>query len=145
MIDLQKEIFEAKKSHNQIANIVLGNIKTAKERVIYGNPPKEYTEAIEVNNLRKIKEEIEEELDYNLKLEKTDRANELKAQLEVIQKYMPKEVSEEEIVDAVNAWFISYSHDTGKTIKDGINFVKNMYPAANGKIVATCVKKVLGL
>lgn len=145
MIDLQKEIFEAKKSHNQIANIVLGNIKTAKENVIYGNPPKEYTEAIEANNLRKIKEEIEEELDYNLKLEKTDRANELKAQLEVIQKYMPKEVSEEEIVDAVNAWFTSYSHDTGKTIKDGINFVKNMYPAANGKVVATCVKKVLGL
>lgn len=145
MIDLQKEIFEAKKSHDKIANIVLGNIKTAKEKVIYGNPPKEYTEAIEVNNLRKIKEEIEEELDYNLKLEKTDRASQLKAQLEVIQKYMPKEVSEEEIADAVNAWFTSYSHDTDKTIKDGINFVKNMYPAANGKVVATYVKKILGV
>lgn len=143
MIDLQKEIFEAKKSHNQIANIVLGNIKTAKEKVIYGNPPKEYTEAVEANNLRKIKEEIEEELDYSLKLEKTDRANELKAQLEAIQKYMPKEVSQEDIAKAVEEWF--GSDGCSKKIKDGICYVKEKYPTANGKIVADAVKKVLGM
>ena len=147
MIDLQKEIFESKKSHNQIANIVLGNILALKEKCKYSNPPKEYTEAVEIGNIRKIISDLKEELEYNTKRGKTEgeRIDELNAQLKYIEQYLPKEVSEQEIADAAQAWFVSYSHDTGKTIKDGINFVKNMYPVANGKIVATCVKKVLGV
>jgi uncharacterized protein YqeY len=147
MIDLQTKIFEAKKSHDKIANVVLGNILVLKEKCKYNIPPKEYTEAVEIGNIRKIITDLQKELENNAKRGQTEggRVNELKAQLGVIQKYMPKEVSEQEIADAAQAWFVSYSHDTGKTIKDGINFVKNMYPVANGKIVADAVKKVLGM
>ena len=147
MIDLQTKIFEAKKSHDKIANVVLGNILALKEKCKYNIPPKEYTEAVEIGNIRKIISDLQEELECNAKRGQTesDRVNELKAQLKYIEQYLPKEVSEQEIADAAQAWFVSYSHDTGKAIKDGINFVKNMYPAADGKTVANCVKKVLGL
>src|SRR5574344_1712780 len=135
---IDKMIMEARKDNNKNLLTVLQAIKSEFSNIIHsGN---ELTEEKEIKILSKMFKERNEVANTYLVNNRPDLASsELKEAAE-ISKFLPEEVSEEEIEKETRVCISYYSAEHGaismKNTKDIMTLVKKKYPNADGKIIS---------
>ena len=141
---IDKMIMEARKDNNKTLLTVLQAIKSEFSNIIHsGN---ELTEEKEIKILSKMFKERNEVANTYLVNNRPDLASsELKEAAE-ISKFLPEEVSEEEIEKETRVCISYYSAEHGaismKNTKDIMALVKKKYPNADGKIISKIIKEV---
>ena len=141
---IDKMIMEARKDNNKTLLTVLQAIKSEFSNIIHsGN---ELTEEKEIKILSKMFKERNEVANTYLVNNRPDLASsELKEAAE-ISKFLPEEVSEEEIEKETRVCISYYSAEYGaismKNTKDIMTLVKKKYPNADGKIISKVIKEV---
>lgn len=141
---IDKMIMEARKDNNKTLLTVLQAIKSEFSNIIHsGN---ELTEEKEIKILSKMFKERNEVANTYLVNNRPDLASsELKEAAE-ISKFLPEEVSEEEIEKETRVCISYYSAEHGaismKNTKDIMTLVKKKYPNADGKIISKVIKEI---
>lgn len=141
---IDKMIMEARKDNNKTLLMVLQAIKSEFSNIIHsGN---ELTEEKEIKILSKMFKERNEVANTYLVNNRPDLASsELKEAAE-ISKFLPEEVSEEEIEKETRVCISYYSAEHGaismKNTKDIMTLVKKKYPNADGKIISKVIKEI---
>ena len=102
--DLQKENIEAMKAHNQnaraILSVVISRCKLLEvELRAKGN---ELSDADVLGIIQKIIKELGDERDGYIKTNNVERAKLIEQQAEIIKVYLPKQLTEEEILAEIN-------------------------------------------
>lgn len=103
----------------------------------------ELTEAVEFQILSKMQKELVEEIENNEKVGHTDRANELKAQLETVSELLPKAASEDDIKAAVNEYISANGQFTQKEMGQVMAYLKSKFTAMDGKLASTVVRSFI--
>lgn len=140
--NLNKLIMDAMKSHDNIGTSVLRTIKTAilNWETAKENVGKVFSEADEINILKKVKSQYEETAIACNDGKHDELVKEATEQAKYVEQFLPKPVTEEEINEAIKNSNISLEKKNMGLI---IKYVKEVYPVADGKLVADCVKKHL--
>lgn len=136
-------IMESMKAHNEARTKTLRAIKneflkwkTAKENV-----GKALDEAAEIQLLKKMVKTRTESADLYEQAHRLDLATSEKQEIAVIETFLPKETSEEEINARLNELISEGTTELSqKTMGLFIKEIKATFPNANGKLIADLVK-----
>ena len=117
-------------------------IKAEFLRWVKDNPGKNFDEATEQKILKKMRDQRKDSLDQYTKAGRTDLAEIEAKEIEVLQQFLPKEVSPEEIENFTKLIIIEQynSKVSMKDMKSILSIVQATYPGADGKIVSKVVK-----
>ena len=155
--DATSKVVELKKDKKTIDSAmtllnVLKLIKTEfmKKQTEPDRESKELTEDEQMKILMKMVAQRKDSIEQYLKGGREDLADAEKKEMEVINSYLPKEASEEEIADYTRLAVTIYktTKDAGyvlsmKDMKGIMGLVKEKYPTANGGIVSKTLKEIL--
>lgn len=144
--ELNKLIMEAMKAHDNVRTESLRAIKSAflNWQTSKENAGKEMTDADELQVLRKMVKQRQESIDMYKTACRNDLAEAEQNQIQVIEEFLPKPATEEDIVRVflqvkdINGWE-SIKRNMGLFIKE----IKSALPNADGKMVATVVQQQL--
>ena len=101
----------------------------------------EYTEQVEMKLLLKMKASIEDSIKQFTDGGRSDLADNEKKGLAILQEFLPKEASEDEIKDYTNQVITCMDTPVSmKNMKFILSEVQKRYPTANGKIVSDVVR-----
>lgn len=101
----------------------------------------EYTEASELKMLLKMKASIDDSIKQFTEGGRTDLVEKEQKGLEILQEFLPKEASEDDIKTYTNEVIDGLDHPVSmKDMKNILAEVQKKYPTANGKIVSEVVK-----
>ena len=102
----------------------------------------EYTEASELKMLLKMKASIDDSIKQFTDGGRIDLAEKEMDGLKILQEFLPKEASEDEIKAFTNEIIDSLDHQVSmKDMKNILAEVQKKYPTANGKVVSEVVKR----
>ena len=117
-------------------------IKAEFLRWVKDNPDKNFNEAVEAKILKKMHTQRMESAELYEKAGRNSLAENEKFEAGVIEQFLPKEPSEEEITKETTS-IIEYEFKGNVTMKDMkriLSLVQIKYPGASGKIVSNIVK-----
>ena len=102
--DLQKDNITALKNHDKIARSILSIVygKCKNESIEQGLNAKSLSDEDTLRIIQKTIKELEEEKKSFLIAKREEKVDELEAQIKVIEKYLPKQLSEAEIKDIIS-------------------------------------------
>jgi len=101
----------------------------------------EYNEASELKILLKMKAAMEDSITQFTACGRTDLADNEKADLDILNEFLPKEASEDDIKAYTNEVIDGLGHDVSmRDMKTLLSAVQAKYPTANGNIVSEVVK-----
>lgn len=101
----------------------------------------EYTEASELKMLLKMKASIDDSIKQFIEGGRNDLVEKEQKGLEILQEFLPKEASEDDIKAFTNEVIDGLDHPVSmKDMKNILAEVQKKYPTANGKIVSEVVK-----
>ena len=104
--------------------------------------PEEYTEEKEVKTLLKLKAQIEDSIEQYTKANREELAEKERFDLSVLSEFLPKEATEEEIVEVTNKAIDELGRKpTMSDMKTIMARVKEAFPTANGKIISETLKE----
>lgn len=139
---LQQKIGEAMKAHDKIRVSTLRLLSSALNYEFIAKQHKLNEEeeiAVAIKEAKKRKEAIEA---YS-KAGRPDRADSEKAELDILQEYLPPEISDEELTRLVDQAIISVGAKTLSDMGKVIGLVKSNAPNADGGKIAGMVKAKL--
>ena len=141
MIDVNKKIMESLKAHNKVA---LETYKLLKAKILEfktAKNAKEYTEAEEINLIRKMIDDRMNSAEIYKNNNRQDLANDELAQVDVLQALLPELPTKDDIEKYLNENYASgiEKRSMGIVIKE----IKEKMVGVNGKLVADCVKNKL--
>lgn len=157
--DATSKVVELKKDNKPIDSAmtllnVLKLIKTEfmRKQTEPDRASKELTEEEQMKILMKMVAQRKDSIEQYMKGGRKDLADSEKKEMEVINSYLPKEASEEEIADYTRLAVTIYktTKDDGYTLsmkdmKGIMTLVKEKYPTANGGIVSKTLKEILDI
>ena len=117
-------------------------IKTEFLRWVKDNPDKNFNEAVEAKILKKMHTQRMESAELYEKAGRNSLAENEKFEASIIEQFLPKEPSEEEITKETTS-IIENEFKGSVTMKDMkriLSLVQAKYPGASGKIVSNIVK-----
>lgn len=126
------DFINARKEKNELAKNILGLLynnlknKTIELRV------SEIEDAEVYSIIRKVNKQLDEEIESNVKVNRTEKAAELTKQKELIQEYLPKQLSEDKIRELINDL-------SDKSIPFVMKFFKTNY---SGQVDMSLVSKI---
>ncbi len=139
---LRKDMFDATKNSEKdrvdILKMAMASIKNEEVRV-----GKELNDEDAVKVLRKETSKIKDSIDQYEKINRADLLEREKAQLAVLEQYLPKLMSEDEIRELVSKKITELnatSHDFGKVIG---SVMKELNGKADGNVVKDIVQSLL--
>lgn len=101
----------------------------------------EYNKTSELKMLLKMKAAMEDSIAQFTAGGRADLADNEKAGLEILNEFLPKEASEDDIKAYVNEVIDGLGHDVSmKDMKTILSAVQAKYPTSNGKVVSEVVK-----
>ncbi len=113
---------------------------------------KQLTDDEQLKVLMKMAAAHKDSIEQYEKAGRTDLSENEKKELEIINGFLPKEASEEEIADYTKVAIEMYkssqceTHELSmKDMKNVLDIVKQKYPTANGGIVSKTLKSVIGI
>ncbi len=141
MIDVNKKIMESLKAHNKVA---LETYKLLKAKILEfktAKNAKEYTEAEEINLIRKMIDDRMNSAEIYKNNNRQDLANDELAQVDVLQALLPELPTKDDIEKYLNENYASgiEKRSMGIVIKE----IKEKMVGVDGKLVADCVKNKL--
>ena len=97
--DLQKANIQSMKDHDKVAHEIISLVfgKCKNEAIDKGYTDRKLPDAEALRIIQKTIKELEEEKLAFEKAARAERVEELKAQMEILNKYLPKQLSEDEI------------------------------------------------
>ena len=103
---------------------------------------KDYTEQSELNTLMKMKFQIEDSIQQYTKANRNDLLSKERFDLDVLSEFLPKEATEEELVEVTNKTIDELGRKpTMSDMKLILAKVKETYPTANGAVVSKVLKE----
>lgn len=138
---MNRHIAEAMKAKDKNRLYVLKMIKAKflEFQTSKGFKEEDFTEAKEIAILQKMEKTWADELQS---FQDAGRdVNELAEQVQILQGFLPKEPTNEEIIAAIQE---SGFTPEMKNMRNILAFVQQKYPAANGKLVSDAIKQMAG-
>lgn len=137
--ELNQYIKEAMLSKNEVELRVFRLIKNAFMEFEKAKNAGELTVDAEAKILIKMLKQREDSILQFTEAKRSDLVANEQDEIEVIKKFLPKEVTKEELESYVN-WLFLEPKEGGWKMGDYIKAVKTKYPTADGKIVADLVR-----
>lgn len=104
--------------------------------------PEDYTEEKELKTLLKLKTQIDDSIEQYTNANREELAEKERFDLSVLVEFLPKEATEEEIVEATNKAIDELGRKpTMGDMKTVMSKVKEAYPTANGKVISEILKE----
>ncbi len=142
---IDQDIKEAMLAKNAVALAALRAVKSAFMLAKTDGSGKELTEADELAILNKIVKQRKDSIQLYIEQNRVDLADEEKAQLEVIMKYMPAQLSEAEIEALIRETIASVGASGMKDMGKVMGAIQTKIAGkADGRVVSELVKKLLG-
>ena len=142
---IDQDIKEAMLAKNAVALAALRAVKSAFMLAKTDGSGKELTEADELVILNKIVKQRKDSIQLYIEQNRVDLADEEKAQLEVIMKYMPAQLSEAEIEALIRETIASVGASGMKDMGKVMGAIQTKIAGkADGRVVSELVKKLLG-
>lgn len=143
--EIDSLIKNSRKEHNLDLLNVLQLIKSEFSNAIHSG--KTLDEVTETKILLKMAEQRINDAKVYEENGRSDLANKERLELSYIEKYTPKQPTDEDIENetraVVSAYSVSHGPISMKNMKDVLSLVKEKYPTANGKIVSKVVKSFI--
>lgn len=141
--NIDKLIAEAMKNHDNIRLSTLRLIKTKFLEYKTSKGAKPIDEGIEISLLRKMVSERKDSIDIYLSAGRNELAEKELTEMNIIKEFLPKEVTEEQIIEAFNAVLENGIEPSRKNMGLFIRGIKEKLPTADGKLVSTVVSSKL--
>ena len=141
MIDINKKIMEAMKAHDKVASETYKLLKAKILEFKTAKNAKEYTEAEEINLIRKMIDDRMNSAEIYKNNNRLDLANDELFQAAVLQDLLPALPTLEDIET-----YLAYNYPKGVEKKQMglvIKEIKTNLLGVDGKMVSDCVKKIL--
>lgn len=141
--NIDKLIAEAMKSKDEVRLRTYRLIKTAFMEYRTSKGAHEIDEATETTILRKMVAERADAMHTYLEANREELAEKEHEELLIIKEYLPKEITEQQIIGAYDNVLMNGVEPVRKNMGIFIKKIKEKYPTADGKLVATIVSKNL--
>ena len=126
---LNKDIIENMKAKNTVDLTILRTLKSDISKVSI-DTKKDIDDAMVIDVISKSVKQFNDALEIYNKSNQTDKINETKHRLDVISKYLPAQMSEEEVIKLVNQVKVLTKAETKK---DMGKMMKELTPLTKGK------------
>ena len=127
-----EDFIKARKDKNEINKNILGLLYNALKNKAIELRVDELTDADSSSIIKKVSKQLDEEIESNVQVGRTEKANELTYQKNLIQEYLPKQLSEDEIKTILNTL-------EDKAIPSVMKYFKTNY---NGLVDMSLVSKL---
>lgn len=136
-------IKESMLNHDNVRLNVMRSIKTAFTN--FEKEGKELTDVDEINLMNKMVSQRKDSIEQYKQGGRQDLAEKEEKELTIINEYLPKEPTEEEIIKLVKETIAKIEDENGakvemRNMKGIMAAVKQVYPTADGKLVSSIVK-----
>lgn len=123
---IYNDFIQARKEKNEVnKNILLLVYNALKNRAIELRVD-ELTDQEVISVIKKVAKQLDEEIESNVKVGRTEKANELTYQKNLIREYLPKQLSEDEIKNILNTLEDKSIHNVMKYFKTNYNGLVDM-------------------
>lgn len=129
-----------KRDENRTATLRL--IKAKYLEFLTAKNAKPLDDAAEINILKKMADERKESIKIYEENNRVDLADKEKAELAIIKEFLPAEVTEDQIKEAINEVVISGVALERKNMGVFMKQIKQKYPMADGKVVSTMLNQM---
>lgn len=129
-----------KRDENRTATLRL--IKAKYLEFLTAKNAKPLDDAAEINILKKMADERKESIKIYEENNRADLADKEKAELAIIKEFLPAEVTEDQIKEAINEVVISGVALERKNMGVFMKQIKQKYPMADGKVVSTMLNQM---
>ena len=92
-----EKFIEARKNHNEVDKSILGLLYNSLKNKAIELRVEELTDSDSINVIKKLSKQLDEEIECNEKVNRAEKVSELTYQKNLIQDYLPKQLSEDEI------------------------------------------------
>lgn len=129
-----------KRDENRTATLRL--IKAKYLEFLTAKNAKPLDDAAEINILKKMADERKESIKIYEENNRADLADKEKVELAIIKEFLPAEVTEDQIKEAINEVVISGVTLERKNMGVFMKQIKQKYPMADGKVVSTMLNQM---
>ena len=133
------------KAMKEKAEMRLSTLRMMKSKVLYVNARGDLPDTEIIKILAKYSKELKESIDEANKVNRPEAAKRSEDELKIVEEYLPKQLSNDEIKAAVQSAISSTGassvKDMGKVIKE----VMGKNPGIDGKVVNQLVKELLNV
>jgi len=137
---INSELIRAMKEKNEVR---LSTLRMMKSKILYVNARGDLPDPEIIKILAKFSKELKEEIDEAKKVGRMDVAEKTEKELKIVEEYLPKQFSEQEVKAAVQSIISSSGaasiKDMGRVMKD----VLALHPGVDGKLVNQFVRELL--
>ena len=133
-------IKEAMKAREVVKRETYKLIKTKLQNYMTQPGTPEVTEAVEIQTLNKMIKELVDERDNNAKLNKTERVDELNAQIAVVEAVLPKQATEEEINNAIDTYISENGAITQKDMGSVMKYLGETFKNIDRKLASALIR-----
>ena len=133
-------IKEAMKAREVVKRETYKLIKTKLQNYMTQPGTTEVTEAVEIQTLNKMIKELVDERDNNAKLNKTERVDELNAQIAVVEALLPKQATEEEINNAIDTYISENGAITQKDMGSVMKYLGETFKNIDRKLASALIR-----
>lgn len=129
---IYSDFIQARKEKNEVNKNILSLVYNALKNRAIELRVEELTDQEAISVIKKVSKQLDEEIESNVKVGRTEKANELTYQKNLIQEYLPKQLSEDEIKNILNTL-------EDKSIPNVMKYFKTNY---NGLVDMSLVNKL---
>lgn len=143
MINIDELIKNAMKSRNQVELRTFKGLKAKIQEFKTAKNAKPYDEAAELSVIKKLVSQHRDSIEQYKAANRTDLVEDESAELEVLQKLLPPEVSVEELDKVLADWCLlekGYAIIPKNEMGLAVKYLRGKFPSADGKTVADVVK-----
>ena len=141
---IQGELVVAMKAHNEAAVSALRSIKTAIQNEKVNGTYHELTDDNIVALVQKLAKQRQESIDIYTQAGRQELADKEKAELEVLNAYLPQMLGDEQLTEAINKIIASTGAATMKDMGKVMGALKGQYPNQyDGKKASEIIKNLL--
>ena len=141
---IQKDLVEAMKSHQEVATSAIRFLKTEIQNEKVKGTYHELTDEEIIKIIQKLVKQRQESMEIYLQAGRNELAETEKGEMEVLKKYLPKQLSEEEITENVKKIIAELGATSIKDMGKVMGVAnKPMAGVASGQVISKIVKTVL--
>jgi len=130
--EIYNSLIQARKNRQELEKNILALLYTNLKNKAIDLRVEELSDSDTINIIKKVSKQLDEEIESNVKVNRTEKVNDLNYQKNLIEKYLPKQLSEDEIRTIFNSL-------EDKSIPSVMKYFKTNY---NGLVDMSLVSKI---
>lgn len=130
--EIYSSLIQARKNHQELEKNILALLYTNLKNKAIDLRVEELSDSDTINIIKKVSKQLEEEIESNVKVNRMEKVSELNYQKNLIEKYLPKQLSEDEIRNIISSL-------EDKSIPSVMKYFKTNY---NGLVDMSLVSKI---